>query len=95
MQPRKVEARTAPTVPSLSSEEDRPNPFNPQTDPDQAFCGWVEAEQLSDAGEFLDDWGNSIVELSSLPEMDERELRREATAWERAMHAYSNWRKAA
>lgn len=55
---------------------------------------WLELDQTSDAGDFLDDWGSSIVDLSSIPETDEQELREEATAWQRAMHAYSNWRAA-
>jgi hypothetical protein len=57
--------------------------------------GWSRRiDPLSDTGGFLDDWGSSIVALHDDPEVDALELYREAMAWERAVHASSNWRAA-
>jgi hypothetical protein len=55
----------------------------------------IESQQpLNDALAFLEDWADAIIELGRSGDQDEVELRREATAWQCAMHAFYHWRAA-
>ena len=50
---------------------------------------WVEPEPPCYADDFLEDWGDAIVQLHA---SNHYELNREASAWQRAMPAYAQWR---
>ena len=84
------EARTVGAVPSPKEDGNRPKTYSPQAQPRQYPEGcsrWVEPKTVWDVDEFLELWGTSIVALRQDVEVDEEELRQEADAWGRALHA--------
>ena len=79
-----------------SNDENRPRNRNAKAKPAQreypeGWSRWVEPEAPCYADDFLEDWGEAVVHLRA---SNHYELNREASAWQRAMHAYAHWRAA-
>ena len=91
------EPRTVGAVPRLKGDDiPRPKICNSQAKLKQreyreGWSRWVEPEAPCFADDFLEDWGDAIVQLRA---SNHYELNREASAWQRAMHAYAHWRAA-
>ena len=92
MQPKKEETPQARTGRGLNQGDDNPRPKIrnsqaklKQREYPEGWSWWVYAD------DFLEDWGDAIVQLRA---SNHYELNREASAWQRAMHAYAHWRAA-
>jgi hypothetical protein len=97
MQPKKDETPQARTGRGLCKPLNRrQHVSNSRAKPAQreypeGWSRWVEPEAPCYADDFLEDWGDAIVQLRA---SNHYELNREASAWQRAMQAYAHWRAA-
>ena len=92
MQHKKTETRDGCTRPGLKSNKTKLKICNPQAQPRQypeGWSRWIEPEPPCYADDFLEDWADAIVQARGY---NHYEVNREASAWQRALRAFTWWR---